>query len=348
LSFLKKSYYITEEDNLCTKGCDDDMQKINNIFIVLAIFLFCFMVMISGCDSNDDVLQEPVEPEEIVEAEAEPEPEEVAYELETEIESEQTPERKSVAFVFVYVDVLDIRSGPSDDEEIIDRELKGTRLLVEEQKEQWFYVITPDQKKGWIQSEYVIEMVPDNWQIEYGTGLYRVSIDGARQKITEDSYDFLVVGDWIYYIDDDSDNIYKIRIDGSGHMKLIDIDKHHRRWLSHVHNDWLIYIGEENFEGTIYMIRSDGTERRILLVLNNSLPYKYVGDEIYYVGYDNGYGIYKINMFSLQSEKISAGPSEDVPIAITAVVDGWVYFNTLGNRYQWRCYKVRTDTDRWH
>ena len=186
-------------------------------------------------------------------------------------------------------------------------------------------------------------MAPDHWQIEYGTGLYRVSIDGTQQKITEDAYDFLVVGNWIYYIDDDSDNIYKIRTDGSERMKLTDSDNYDRRWLSHIHNDWLIYTEEENFERTIYMIRSDGTERRILLVLNNSLPYEFVGDELYYVGYDNGNGIYKINMFSLQSEKISAEPSEDVSIAITAVVDGWIYFNTLGNRYHWRCYKVRTD-----
>jgi hypothetical protein len=64
------------------------VQKKKILLTFLVVLVCYFLVMLSGCGSDSDLMEEPVEPEEIVEAEAELEPEEVACELETEVMDE--------------------------------------------------------------------------------------------------------------------------------------------------------------------------------------------------------------------------------------------------------------------
>ena len=62
------------------------------LFFVLVIPLSFLLIMLSACDSDNNVMQEPIEPEEIVEAEAEPEPEEIVDEPDPEPELLETVE----------------------------------------------------------------------------------------------------------------------------------------------------------------------------------------------------------------------------------------------------------------
>jgi hypothetical protein len=60
------------------KKGSDDVQKKKILLTFLVVLVCYFLVMLSGCDSNNNDMQEIVDPEEIVEAEAEPE-EEISY-----------------------------------------------------------------------------------------------------------------------------------------------------------------------------------------------------------------------------------------------------------------------------
>jgi len=92
-------------------------------------------------------MQEPIEPEEIVEAEAEPEEVELE-DVSEEIEEEEVPNNK----VVVNVDVLRVRSGPGTDYEIIHRLSKGKIVEVIEEQNEWLLI---KGYRGWIHGGYV-------------------------------------------------------------------------------------------------------------------------------------------------------------------------------------------------
>jgi len=68
-----------------------------HLLLYLLVIILTFMAMLlSGCDSDNHIMQEPIEPEEIVEAEAEAEPEEVISYIKIEeqlIKVEANPEK---------------------------------------------------------------------------------------------------------------------------------------------------------------------------------------------------------------------------------------------------------------
>jgi LPXTG-site transpeptidase (sortase) family protein len=73
------------------KGSGSLRNNRKHLLIYVLVILSSFLLMVfSGCGSDNNVMQEPVEPEEIVEAEAEPEPEEIDDEPDPEPELMET------------------------------------------------------------------------------------------------------------------------------------------------------------------------------------------------------------------------------------------------------------------
>lgn len=67
---------------------------------------------------------------------------------------ENVPAQKPVSMIIVYEDGL-LMSGPGTDYEILTTLSKGDQLILFEQDDEWFYVLTPDQKEGWIHDDHV-------------------------------------------------------------------------------------------------------------------------------------------------------------------------------------------------
>ncbi len=130
----------------------------NNKLQLSILIITLVAVIIIGCDSNNDVSQEPIEPEEVVKPELEEtvieeeaEPEEIADDEPEEEVIEEEPEIKAV----VNVDVLRLRSGPSTDHEILDRLSHGTVLKVTGREGEWLEVITSRSREGWVHGDYI-------------------------------------------------------------------------------------------------------------------------------------------------------------------------------------------------
>jgi len=83
---------------------------------------------------------------------AEKEPEDDQPDPDQDIDLSDT---KHVAVDVKEITVLHLRSGPSTDHDILDRLVRGTVLEVIGSKNEWWEVITPDDKKGWVHGDYV-------------------------------------------------------------------------------------------------------------------------------------------------------------------------------------------------
>jgi len=96
-------------------------------FLAMVILLFVFLIL-SGCDSNDDLVTEQVEPEELVESDPEPEFEEATDEPEPEalepiektIEIEQWQPMRLI-IPAIDVDLICLGDGDVFDEELLDQ-----------------------------------------------------------------------------------------------------------------------------------------------------------------------------------------------------------------------------------
>lgn len=132
-------------------------------FLVLSCFIV--MLIILGCEANDAELAtgESEETEVVAEEESGFEPEK---EPDLEGDSDHQQETKLKTEAYVDVDFLRLRSGPSNDHDILDRLMIGTLLQVveSESESEWIQVVTPDGKRGWVHSGFVIiqNSIPDD------------------------------------------------------------------------------------------------------------------------------------------------------------------------------------------
>ena len=124
-------------------------------------------------------------------------------------------------------------------------------------------------------------------------GIYRIRTDGKRRTKLYDSgaYDLNVVGDWIYF--EGSGGIYKVGIDGKNAVKLV--EGSYCRNIN-VADGWIYYI-DGRFWGNIYRIRTDGTEKTVLVDEGENGRISILGDQVLYRVYDqsnsdNPYAIY--------------------------------------------------------
>ena len=134
-------------------------------------------------------------------------------------------------------------------------------------------------------------------------------------------------GSWVYFaLPQDENNIYKMRVDGTGLQKITDA----RGNSINVVGDWIYYQNLSD-EGKPYRIRTDGTGKEGPLV-NNSGTMVVSNNWIYYL---NG-GIYKTRPDTGETISLVEGQN-----AAMSVYDGWIYYCTGGNNNEF--YRISTD-----
>ena len=144
-------------------------------------------------------------------------------------------------------------------------------------------------------------------------------------------------GDWIYYYDRGY-GLSKIKIDETNKTLITD---------DHIENinvigDWIYYINGSD-QGTIYKIRTDGTEKTKICNMDLVWDLIVVADWMYYSKYDSNtfsYKLYKMKTDGTEQTMFSTNDSYDDFI----VVDGWIYYsNGIDQEYLCSLYKMRVD-----
>ncbi len=295
------------------------MQKKYLLLSILVITFCMLFVIVIGCDSNNEGYEEPIELEEIVDAEPE-----------TEVITDDEP-------------MTDYETESFD-------EVRGNTVGnivnsgIAAKNDGWYYYINNvgcifkfnpfSQKRMQINYDRSSNLNAIGDWIYYSNNnnygkIYKIRTDGTeRTKITDDSASYIsVVGDWIYYRNNDDDfKLYMIRTDGSERIRLNDESSS----FINVVDDWIYYTS-----GEIYKIRTDGTERT---QVNNedSIYINVVGDWIYYV--KNTYflrgEIYKIRKDGTELTKVI----DDNQASRINVVNNWIYYTSEG-----KLHKVRTN-----
>ncbi len=72
--------------------------------------------------------------------------------------SEDSGEETVLRSVAVNVEILRLRSGPGIEHDILDRLPRGMVLEVSGNQNEWLKITTPDQKKGWVHGDYVVDV----------------------------------------------------------------------------------------------------------------------------------------------------------------------------------------------
>lgn len=120
------------------------MYKTKIILPVFCFIIFFIALWMIGCAPA-----EPPDIEEITETEVN----------ETDLtEFEETSEDQVAAdvvkMVIVHKDGA-LMSGPGDDYDLLDTLDKGEKLILFKQDHDWFYVLTPEQKEGWVHGDFI-------------------------------------------------------------------------------------------------------------------------------------------------------------------------------------------------
>ncbi len=127
--------------------------------------------------------------------------------------------------------------------------------------------------------------------MNYDYYLYKMRKDGSQKQIVTKGCVIAinVVGEWIYYTDENQSNrgIFKIKLDGTEKTKLI---SGRYSWV-YVAGD-KIYYSPSNHSGKIYCMNTDGSSNRVVCSENCSYA-NVVGEWIYYINADT-YDVYKI------------------------------------------------------
>ena len=166
--------------------------------------------------------------------------------------------------------------------------------------------------------------------------IYSMRIDGSdNRKLNDDEAQFInVVNDRIFYVCCSDDyKIYSMRIDGSDKNKLNDDASH----CFNVVGDMVYYcnmIDDAQDGCRIYSMRTDGRESRKLS--DDRTAYLVVADDrIYYSNADDSDTVYSIRIDGRDKKKHceSSGTFN--------ISDGWIYYWYSGNRSG--IYNIRTD-----
>ncbi|NMM64745.1 DUF5050 domain-containing protein [Clostridium sp. P21] len=167
--------------------------------------------------------------------------------------------------------------------------------------------------------------VKDNWlyyaNLDDGSKIYKMGTDGSsKQLLCEDSAEnyMNVVGDWIYYCDNENNNLYRIKLDGSEKQKL---NNAKTRNIS-IAGNYIYYTAmDENDNGLLYKMKLDGSESKMLSDVDCSTALEVHDDYIYCCGF-NSNGIYRIKTDGTGYEQISKNKS----VISLYVAGNWIYY----------------------
>jgi predicted small secreted protein len=140
-------------------------------------------------------------------------------------------------------------------------------------------------------------------------------------------------GDWVYYVDSyDNDNIYKVRSNGTEHIKV----NHDNSFDINIDGSWIFYRNDDD-GGSLYKIRNDGTQRT---QINNEKSYSInISDGwIYYISQSHAgnANIYKIRPDGSGRTKIGQENAREI-----IVKGNWIYY--INGNDESRLYKMLTD-----
>jgi len=163
--------------------------------------------------------------------------------------------------------------------------------------------------------------------------LYQINKDGSeRETIPIPIYvdNFQVVGDWLYYSDE---NLYRARLDGSQEQQLSEsVDN----WF--IYEDWIWYTQDQH----LCRMNTDGEASEVFCQYAQPTTFCFSDDWIYFFGGDfTQMGFYKMNIQNRELIYICEG----YLTYHMAVVDDWIYFideEGFGSGPN-NLYRVRTD-----
>lgn len=192
-------------------------------------------------------------------------------------------------------------------------------------------------KDGWI---YYNEVNLNEKASDYVI-IKRIKVDGSEEmtivseKVSDNTRsggsEFFLYGDWVYYQSPlDEKKLYKIKVDGTEKTKVSDeafpYYLHEGQFI--VDEGWIYYvqhIGGETlpFKGKVYKMRTDGTEKQ-LVIDNNVGDINMNEDYIFYSNTDDNYKLYKIKKDGSDNRKIS-----DLEACNVNILGSYIYCNKL-------------------
>lgn len=158
---------------------------------------------------------------------------------------------------------------------------------------------------------------PENPQSETDYITYIMDLDGSNIRAVNGNrlYNANIVGNYIYYVNEDNNEIRRINMDGTNDIKIYST----RAYNMNVYGDYIYYLdyktaNTENADEPIciHRVKKDGTEHEVIVEMENySYFINIVGNWIYYTDHnDNSYyinllktdGTDKINLYTYNYE----------------------------------------------
>lgn len=170
--------------------------------------------------------------------------------------------------------------------------------------------------------------------IRDNNNLYKMKLDGTgmAKLSSEDAISINVLGDWVYYISRTNQmGIFRIRTDGTGRSRI----GNQASALISVVGDW-IYYSSPSAQGSIFKIHLDGTDLTLIGEFSSANNMNVVDDWIYYNLEMDGNKIYKIRTDGTERTKVSDDSS-----TVLNVENGWIYYDNLSD--VGHLYKMRID-----
>jgi hypothetical protein len=167
--------------------------------------------------------------------------------------------------------------------------------------------------------------VAGGWVYFYSNNsIYKMGTDGSScSKIVDGTSRMLVVGDWIYYMEDINPGIFKVMTDGTNKTRITTVNP----TAFYVYGGW-IYYASQNENHKLYKVKTDGTGN--VKLSDDSAYCMNLADG--YIYYYNGY-LNRVNTIGSDKVILSNSCSGNINVS-----DGWVYYT---DNYQ--LYKIRID-----
>lgn len=161
----------------------------------------------------------------------------------------------------------------------------------------------------------------DNYRI------YKMKVDGSNVKNinNEQTIRFNIVNNYLYYItkdDNQYNSIYKIKNDGTDKKIIIDKYKLGIATPIIVYNDYIYYTIMEQYSTNLYRCKEDGTDKK--MILENLSAFNIKDNTIYYSRFEKG--LFKCSLDGKNIIKIS----DDATYTIN-LVENYIYYYMGGN-----------------
>lgn len=167
---------------------------------------------------------------------------------------------------------------------------------------------------------------------------YRMGLDGNyKQKISDYSVQSILVDKgWIYFSKSNDTNLYRMRTSGTDTQIITDTGiKYGNSTIKS--GDWLYYYGKENATNGIYKVKTDGSDKKLILpsyIANMTFSDGW----LYYSDYAGD--LYKLNEDLRIKSKI--GYNVDDAIGIT---EDWIYYSQYDSKGESITSENRVKTD---